>query len=126
MANLPTIQTIREQHTTDNHNPIKYNRLLAITEPTWQREDRNSQIDDIWITASLHHNLNLQALRAKKNRWKVYLYSKMDQAKWKEFTKEVKNRINKLNIEPDTPITEIKGLDKTWHNLSLAIKQAAT
>lgn len=50
----------------------------------------------------------------------------MDQSKWEEFTKEVKNRLNKLNAEPEMPITEMKVLDKTWHKLSLAIKQAAT
>ncbi|CAG8648199.1 25057_t:CDS:2 [Gigaspora margarita] len=146
-ASTPILQFIRNYYMTSH---IDY---YAITEPTWQRGDRNNQIDDIWTTASLvpqcstlsiissaflttsdykilmitwHHNLNLQAPRAKKNRWKVYLYNNMDQPKWDEFTKEVKDRLNKLNAELKVPITEIKVLDKTWHNLSLAIKQIAT
>src|SRR5260364_28277 len=78
-----------------NHNMISHIDYHAITEKTWQRSDRNSQIDDIWITANSvpqccklsiinldfssasdhkiltitwYHNLNLQALRAKRNK----------------------------------------------------------
>ncbi|CAG8732532.1 41701_t:CDS:2, partial [Gigaspora margarita] len=90
-ASIPILQFMH------NHNMISHIDYYAITEPTWQRGDRNSQIDDIWTTASLE-----------------------------DFTKEVNNRLNKLNAELKVPITEIKVLDKTWHNLNFAIKQAAT
>lgn len=46
-TNTPILQFMR------NHNIISHIDYHAITEPTWQRGDRNSQIDDIWTTASL-------------------------------------------------------------------------
>ncbi|CAG8758243.1 3794_t:CDS:2 [Gigaspora margarita] len=112
-------------------------RLLCYHET--YRGNKSSQIDDIWITANLtpkcsplsiissefsiasdhkilqitwYHNLNIQLPRAKQNKWRVYLYYKMNESKWEEFTKDIENRINMKHTDTELSITDEKTLNK--------------
>ncbi|CAG8549379.1 4452_t:CDS:2, partial [Gigaspora rosea] len=122
-----------------------------IAEPTWSRGTSHSQLDDIWIsshmiieisplaislptdstdsdhmilTISWHHNINTALPRTKKNKHKVFLYDKMNEKTWTNFSNSISQTLIEDNLDVESPIIDSITLNKQWHKLNLAIKRA--
>ncbi|CAG8744905.1 31991_t:CDS:2, partial [Gigaspora margarita] len=57
----------------------------------------------------------VESVPIPQNRW----------IKMGKFTKDIENRICTWNTDTEQPITNEKSLNKKWHKLNLAIKEAA-
>ena len=114
---------------------------------TWKRGESESQIDNIWMPSAIittatypkieevistksDHRMvmtemevkELDRKRRKKQKRKIFMYKKTEEEKWVNFKKEVKEKIEKLEIKS---IVNEETLNKAWHKWNLAIKQAA-
>ena len=108
-----------------------------IKEYTWKRGELESQIDDIWMSLALittttypmieevistnsDHRMviteievkELKRKRRKKQKRKIFLYKETEEEEWVNFGKEVKDKIEKLEIKS---ITNEETLNKAWH-----------
>ncbi|CAG8527798.1 6373_t:CDS:2 [Gigaspora rosea] len=122
------------------------------SELTWSRGTSHRQLDDIWVsshmiteisslaislltdstdsdhmilTTSWHHNINTALPRTKKNKHKVFLYDKMNEETWTNFSNSISQTLIEDNLDVESPIIDSITLNKQWHKLNLAIKRAA-
>ena len=125
-------------------------QYFNIAEPTWTRQNKHSQIDDIWllttilyqcdkiqlipsneITNSDHQILKInwqfsptiKLQHRKKHKHWIYKYNKMTKDNWEDFTYEITQQLTSMNTLET--ITNINELNKTWNQLSTAITLAA-
>jgi hypothetical protein len=121
-----------------------------ITAPTWNRNNSYSQIDDIWISTDILLDVEIPNLtnaigitesdhsivsttwftnfsshcpRNKKKKRKIYLYDRMTNENWEEFSDKIHQ--NLMLIPNQEPITDAKSLNKNWHIWSSNIVQVA-
>ncbi|CAG8856774.1 41320_t:CDS:1, partial [Gigaspora margarita] len=108
-------------------------QYFNVTQHTWARHNQSSQLDDFWITSDIISNcpgINIststgstdsdhnildfkwllpQALttrKKKKTARKKYLYHKMTEETWGEFSHYITDRMIKLKLMPDDPIID--------------------
>ncbi|CAG8778909.1 18625_t:CDS:2 [Gigaspora margarita] len=132
------------------NNLISSIEFHDIKEPTWSRENSNSQLDDIWINAKIIHKFGKLSLlrangvtdsdhrilrvtwyidlrskpRGKKKAWrKKYQYDKVTEEEWEEFREYIRD-----NLRKEYKINEITTptiLNKAWYIWNCMIKRAA-
>ncbi|KAF0383396.1 hypothetical protein F8M41_011782 [Gigaspora margarita] len=93
-----------------------------IKEPTWSAQESSSQIDDIWVNYKIllhmtepklldstdstksdhkiimtcwHIDSPIYDTRRKRKKKKTFLYDKMEEENWENFSKEIKTNISK-------------------------------
>ena len=140
--------TIFTDLTTNNCNSLL--NFHNITTPTWNRNNSYSQIDDIWvstdilldteipnitsaigITESDHSiisttwvtNFSSHCPRNKKKKRKIYLYDRMTNENWEEFSNKIQQNFTLMSNQE--PITDTKSLNRNWHIWSSKIIQVA-
>ncbi|CAG8661955.1 23732_t:CDS:1, partial [Gigaspora rosea] len=93
---------------------------LAISSPI-----DSTDSDYMILTISWHHNVNTALPRMKKSKHKVFLYDKINEKTWSNFSNSISQALIKDNLDIDSPIIDSITLNKQWYKLNLAIKRAA-
>jgi hypothetical protein len=127
-------------------------KYFDINLPTWARGPLQSQIDDIWISSTLMPNItqpelinaelitnsdhriistiwqpdiNMKKYRPKIKKRSIFQYNQMKPDDWIEFKDDVNKYLKQQENKLPQAINTEEELNKSWHILNKAIKQAA-
>ena len=115
--------TIFSEFTSNNYTSLlNFHNILT---PTWRRNNSYSQIDDIWVSSDLllnidspelinatgitdsdytillttwHTNFSPSVPRNKKKKRKIYLYDRMTEENWENFTNDTHKSLTNTTL----------------------------
>ncbi|CAG8817314.1 43152_t:CDS:2, partial [Gigaspora margarita] len=103
-------------------------QYFNITQHIWAQQNQSSQLDDIWTTSNILTNcsgINISPSTGSTDTRKKYLYYKITEETWKEFSFHITNWMINLKLTTDSPINDVASLNKHWHKWNMAVKEAA-